>query len=358
MKKIILSLIIVSSSISYAAAGGSGSHGSNVSVCGNSVELADLREVSLRPGLNARLNIQESDDSVDQQIERALKRLDQLDQTLGSKIRAYVSEIRSTTRFIETYDWGFSNDVNLYPVEKGCELRTVVHYFYDNFIEVRKDLFDRLSKTHQAATWVHEGVFRAYRETNEDSLSLVTRRLVAYLFSDSQDVELAQSLLYRYFVSKSIASKDISSSTSSRLDLRHFGVSLVDAIQNSSSSERAHAGAYDFSSLGCNIHSYLKRNSNGDKIHGHEVIHNRKPCLIKMKIRVLGINNTLDNLWNGTRGTIRVGYYLDLNQKQDGYFNRDILTFTLERSLIYNTHFSLVFIDQGKLEGFLEGAMP
>ena len=84
-KIILLSVAFITGATAYAGKG-SGSHGSNVSVCGNKVELADLREVDLRPGLKAQMSIPLSQKPVDEQIQIALQKLATLDTFFSQRI--------------------------------------------------------------------------------------------------------------------------------------------------------------------------------------------------------------------------------------------------------------------------------
>jgi hypothetical protein len=190
-KKLVSNLIIMAISLTAFSAvaiagneGGTGAHGGSGIICGNQVELAEFREVLERPGLKNILTITQSTTPVDEQIASAIFRLRSIDPVIADKVEKNIREIRSVAMPMIGYDWGFSNDVNYYPVPDSCELRTIVHYWADDMIEYRSDLYNKLSPTAQAGLWVHEGVFKLYRDSTRDNLTLPTRRIVALLFAN------------------------------------------------------------------------------------------------------------------------------------------------------------------------------
>jgi hypothetical protein len=138
-----------------------------------------------------------SNDSVDAQIASAIARLRMVDASISEAVASNIQQIRANAVPIQGYDWGFSNDVNFYPIPDGCELRTVVHYWAEDMIEYRSDLYEKLSPTDQAGLWVHEGIFKLYRDFSKDSLTLSTRRIVALLFAQETPMNLLKQMVYK-----------------------------------------------------------------------------------------------------------------------------------------------------------------
>jgi len=73
---------------------------------------------------------------------------------------------------------------------EDCKLRGLISWddesnriFYDG------PLYSQLSTTHKAAMWIHEAVYKTLRDIKWVSYSSETRRIVSYLFSDSQNID-------------------------------------------------------------------------------------------------------------------------------------------------------------------------
>lgn len=203
MKKLImLSLLTIAVS---AHAGNDGGGGGGIVIDGK-VLLLDLVEAS-RPkeqgGLTEKgLNIVESQESVEVQVERALSRLDMwrqaanLDLGLASEVRNTHAEILKITRNISaSYDLAFPVDANLNFISRNDKLVGIARWETDHTgketLWLDNKYHSLMSNTHKAALEVHEAVYKVLRAKLNHQDSKLTRAIVGYLFSDLKPKKLS-----------------------------------------------------------------------------------------------------------------------------------------------------------------------
>ena len=220
--KLAITALILMSFNQIAYAQSEGSHGGSVMLCQDKVELAEFKEVRLRPGLSSKMKINYSEDSIEKQIQAAIDLLKKSDADVASVISTYIDAVRSKASPITGYDWGSSGDVNDFPQDvSGCMLKTAVYYFNDYRIEYRNDLYEPMSKTDKAGLWVHEAIYRLAREKSHIDKTRPVRRLVEQLFSKNPNQNLIGWLVKKYLKSPSEVSEMSSSINLVQLEPGH-----------------------------------------------------------------------------------------------------------------------------------------
>lgn len=197
-----LALTISVPAMAVAEGRGTGSSGGGNAVdCGQHLELLDLYEVQLRPGLKSKMSIVRTDEEVELQVERAFLKLTTLDPELGQLIqKTYASFKSDLVPITDEYAWAATDDVGLLP-ELKCKRVNVINYLSDDVAEINVNAYERLPRTDRAALRVHEVLYKIARDDAKATDSLAVRRIVALLFSDLRDDYLLGSLITSYIYS-------------------------------------------------------------------------------------------------------------------------------------------------------------
>jgi hypothetical protein len=167
-------------------------------------DLYEAENDSLHP-----LTIIRSNDSVDIQIDKALKRWKALEKKGGYFEGAFDAEIATLRNALALVkrDWSplkagtrlpFVPDVNptIMPKDPSCKLETMAHYWDSkNTLKVDLEIYAMLSPTDKAALQIHEGAYKANRLLADEANSENTRRMVARLFAkEAREIRFAKSL--------------------------------------------------------------------------------------------------------------------------------------------------------------------
>ncbi len=204
LNKLIVLLLIISPLVH---ARGDKGHGGFAYLCGLQTELIDLEEINLISGLNTKLQMINSDEEVFTQALKALEKLDSADSEVFQSASKKLEKIRlGFENFNSLAKWNIPLDLGAFPDKAGCSVENIVNYFDDYHIELDRKLYNALvSKTHQAALWVHEILYSLARDEKRSGQidSLSTRRTVAYLFSNLDRPELLLGLIKGFLSLKS-----------------------------------------------------------------------------------------------------------------------------------------------------------
>lgn len=192
MNKIVITILFsfLISPLCFAT-GGVDAGGGGAFVCRNAdgsvrdSELLDLWEANVV----RKWPISRSNESVDAQIEKALTRLASIDPTFATYISAEVREIQASYEVLP------SNIAVAPPTDAlngymkpGCPLEGMMYFDGDlNRMRLSGNIFDNLlSNTDKAASFLHEAIYKHYRDSFMDSDSRHSRKLVGCLFSSAE----------------------------------------------------------------------------------------------------------------------------------------------------------------------------
>jgi hypothetical protein len=174
-----------------AAEGGQSGGGGGAILCaGQAPKLLELWEAEkgLLP-FKSPLNILRSTAPVEQQIQDALKRLNQTNPVLGALVSQSYSQLRLPGRISSRKDLRVKPPTDtMQPFyEKGCELVGIGDYNDSfNILSVDADYLAKMSNTDQAAFWTHEAIYFALRNISKNTNSVLTRFINAHLYSNAK----------------------------------------------------------------------------------------------------------------------------------------------------------------------------
>lgn len=181
-------LFLFSLALSLNAFAGKEGGGGGAFVCRNSAneimnsELLDLWEGREIIGWN----IPYSNDPVETQLHKAIDKLKNVDTGLYQLVLKELAHIQSTVRYFPADVTISAPDDAMNQYQKtGCPLEGMM-YYDGNFdrLGVNKTIFDHLlNNTNVAAAWVHETIYKIWREEEAQSDSRQARRLTACLFA-------------------------------------------------------------------------------------------------------------------------------------------------------------------------------
>lgn len=131
------------------------------------------------------LNIIKSNETIDSQIEKALKTFTKE----PDLIKAYISLVKKNMVFLpkgsELKDVNDSFDV-LFPT--GCKAEQLAHYYSDDRILINSDIWEHLSETDKAALILHEAIYKENRTFGATD-SRQSRHIVMNLFDSKTQWE-------------------------------------------------------------------------------------------------------------------------------------------------------------------------
>lgn len=163
-----------------------------------SAELMDLWEARNRPYKWEKdkayiLNIPYSDEDIDKQIDRAIKKLEGVDPFLAARVRLELAYVRSHVEKIPAISQMIHLPPDAHPVygKPDCPPEGMMYFDGDTKnLSTKPEIFNRLiNNTNVAASWTHEAIYKALREhpwmDGEESISdsTPTRRLNACLYA-------------------------------------------------------------------------------------------------------------------------------------------------------------------------------
>lgn len=132
------------------------------------------------------------------QLQAAFDRLTAYDWFVASDVQAALVDISSKVAFLPDgvimapgVDLG---DSYAAVVPDGCELAYAGYYEADGTLRISRTIFDKLDETDKAALFLHEAIYKVARELGEDTDSLATREINAYLFSAAPDLSALDSI--------------------------------------------------------------------------------------------------------------------------------------------------------------------
>lgn len=190
MKKIIIGFLIILSSNSFAEK--EGGNGGISYVCRNETgEIISARLLDLWEPETFK-SYQNNSESVESQIDKALKKIDVFFPDGSKRLRAQI-QVENGLIFKTHRQLPLTNDAlpRYYP-EAGCKYEQVARHGYN--IEINKDVLEidlnifeniHFSNSDKAALMVHEAMYSLARESGEKTSDKV-RILVAKLFSDQE----------------------------------------------------------------------------------------------------------------------------------------------------------------------------
>ena len=185
MKLIILVALLAISISSHASRE---SHGGGAIVCQDGVFLYDLYEATLPEEHSwGGLNIVRTEETEEAQINKALERLGAwTSPSLRQLVEAAYIKARKIVRrpppgsMIDR-----PRDVENEFMRIGCELKGVASYNDGkNRLSIDPDLYKRMPPTDRAALWIHESIYKIWRDHMGAEDSTFIRKMVGHLFSD------------------------------------------------------------------------------------------------------------------------------------------------------------------------------
>jgi hypothetical protein len=174
------------------ATGGSVVNGGGGLVCPDGVHLFDLFEATI-PGEHSEdgLKIIDSTDDVEAQVRVQIAKLERAvgPRFMERVLNAYKKSKQEAVDVPNGISIAPPTDVNNEFVKTGCDrqIQGVASYNDSkNRLNIDRKLYDRMSKTDQAALWVHEAIYKVLRELTPTQDSRLTRKIIGYLFSNAQ----------------------------------------------------------------------------------------------------------------------------------------------------------------------------
>lgn len=203
MKKLFLIVTLLMSVTSFAGNDGRGGGGGVLT--NGKVLLLDLFEAAKPKNIGgiteSGLNIVESDDPVEVQVERALARLELWKQPnfalkgISKHVREEYQKALKIMRPIgNDYELSFPTDANLKFMPKNMKPVGIAEWETDandgEVLWVDMKYYNLMNNTHKAALLMHEAIYKVLRSRFFHSKSVTTRYMVGYLFSDVPTVAI------------------------------------------------------------------------------------------------------------------------------------------------------------------------
>jgi hypothetical protein len=172
---------------------GDSAHGGGAIVCKDtngkieSAELLDFWEASVLKGLK----IIKNENPVKQQVASALEKLNRWKPSLGQDVQKIYDDLLLIRQDVPV---GVAitppSDADLTLIKEGCELEGVAKHFrkYPDpaILYMNPRLISHLPKTDQAALWLHEAIYKSFRQKYSAKDSTEARRFTSLLFSDKK----------------------------------------------------------------------------------------------------------------------------------------------------------------------------
>jgi hypothetical protein len=187
----------IATAVPAAYSGHETGHGGGVVVCRDSqgkvqsAELLDFWEASALNGLT----IIRKNDPVDQQIREAIERLTRWKPSLGKEVHKTYEDLQNIRRDVpEGVAVTPPTDADLDLIKEGCALEGVAKYVkkYPDpaILYMNPRLLAELPKSDQAALWLHEAIYKVFRQKYSAKDSTQARRFASLLFSDQSFPEV------------------------------------------------------------------------------------------------------------------------------------------------------------------------
>jgi hypothetical protein len=124
----------------------------------------------------------------DEHLARAIEKLSPVDFLLAEELKKTIDQMRNSVNYLpESIDVILPPDLDVAYAPRGCPPEGIMRYNGDTkLLDVKKEYFDRISSELEwAAIWLHESIYKIFREKAEHEQSLLSRRLTACLLSSS-----------------------------------------------------------------------------------------------------------------------------------------------------------------------------
>jgi hypothetical protein len=128
--------------------------------------------------------------TMDQQLRAVEEKINQAAPDVFLVYEFYRDEVKKAARMLSNARLEVVDDAlyRLLPLEESCmeghlTYEQVANYTNYGVILINQRIYDKLTATDQAALWVHEAIYKMFRETRSDQNSVRTRELIAHLFS-------------------------------------------------------------------------------------------------------------------------------------------------------------------------------
>lgn len=202
--KIVFMVMLLVSAVSWAGQEG---HATGTIRCADGAQVFDLYE-----GRKQGLNIVESNVAVDTQIDNAFKKLGTINPAFEVEARKMLKLAQQVQKSVPVGEALIPpTDSGLKTLPKGCQFEAAAKWFdsYDfrgdpvytqDELLIDDTLLSELSSrsaTQVAALWVHEAIYKTYRDRSYSGDSQFARKVTAYLFSDSNNIPSVTSTIPR-----------------------------------------------------------------------------------------------------------------------------------------------------------------
>jgi hypothetical protein len=183
-----------------AFAGGATSGGGGAYVCRDQsgavtssliVDLWESQNVSFswQDGKPSRISIiPDNNTQVQNQLDKALANLRDMEPELGAAVASQVTQLQDVINYLpQGVSLTIPNDLQTDYFPTGCPPEGMMRYNgTTGMLDVNYEIFSKLAtKTDIAAAYVHEAIYKVFREGIDGAQnSVLARRLVACLFSD------------------------------------------------------------------------------------------------------------------------------------------------------------------------------
>ena len=143
--------------------------------------------------------VTESDEPVDVQIKNALEKFGAqkpniYKQRAFEKALRFVERDKAGNELTGGVGLALTNDIRPNYENEGCIYRQAAAYFTNGYLMWNKDIVSKMSKTNQAALWVHEAIYKELRMNYVLDSSIPVRELVGMLFGDATSAEVLRKL--------------------------------------------------------------------------------------------------------------------------------------------------------------------
>lgn len=159
-------------------------------------EFLDLFEAGQPSPEGLGLTIPLSNDPIETQIQGAFKRLNPAT-ALYRRVEATYAQVKAARQIPVPagFELAWPSDEHNKYAPAGCYQKGIMLFHdSDNSVDIDTTSLSDLPPTQQAAAWVHETIYKFFRETQNAQNSITARKVVGFLFSDLTDDQVASAL--------------------------------------------------------------------------------------------------------------------------------------------------------------------
>jgi hypothetical protein len=195
MKSIISILLTISSLNCYSAVGGESSGGGGGFYCphNDTAEVLDIWEGREVFGYT----IPNSNEDIDVQINKAAINLNRLAPHISEEVRQLALTLKNEARALPAgVKLAFPHDALPNFEKPDCQLKGLMFFDGDQDIVLYDPLLKSklVSKTDEAALWMHEALYKVLRDKFGEATSVATRKAVACAFSSKGCIDKLMTL--------------------------------------------------------------------------------------------------------------------------------------------------------------------